>query len=89
MADENTNQTAQDAKNAPAEVPDVPSWYGKKVEDMTPDEKAAYDKSVADRFTWQPGDLVYLGNEPLTDDEKKFVEEIKKMEAQDKEAGNK
>ena len=41
-------------------------------------------KNVADRFTWQPGNLIYIGNEPMTEDEKKFVEEIKKMESGEK-----
>jgi hypothetical protein len=61
-----------------------PSWIGKRPEEMTDTERKEYKKNVADRFTWQPGDLTYLGNIPLTDDEKNFVDQIKKMEADEK-----
>lgn len=33
---------------------------------------------VMDEFTWEPGDLVKVGHEPLTEVEKKLVEDIKK-----------
>ena len=55
-----------------------PIWVGKKFEDMTPEEQDEYKKSQAAKFTWQPGDLQYVGWEPLTDDEKKLVAALKK-----------
>ena len=42
-------------------VYEKPSWVGKRPEDMTDAERKEYEKSVADRFTWQPCDLIYIG----------------------------
>jgi len=35
------------------------------------------------RFTWEEGDLVKIGHEPLTEDEKALAESIKKQEGED------
>lgn len=57
---------------------DLPSYTGKTFEEMTPEEQEQYQKDRAARFTWSEGDLEYIGNEPLTEDEKKLVKEIEK-----------
>jgi hypothetical protein len=66
--------------------PEVPSYAGKTFEEMTPKEREQYQKDRAARFTWEEGDLEYIGNEPLTEEEKKLVKEIEKAreEAQKK-----
>jgi hypothetical protein len=55
----------------------LPSWAGKKYEDMTPKEQEEYQEHLRRKFTWEPGDLNKVGHEPLTEDEKKLVESIK------------
>lgn len=45
---------------------------------MTADELKHYQETVTKRFTWEPGDLVKIGHKPLTEEEKRFVEEIKR-----------
>jgi len=46
---------------------------------MTPKEKEDYIKHIRKRFTWEPGDLVKVGHEPLTEAEKNWLkEDIKK-----------
>jgi len=52
----------------------------KSFEDMTEKEKEIYEQSIRDKFTWKEGDLVKVGWEPLTDDEKKLVESLKKAD---------
>ena len=58
--------------------PNLPSWAGKSLDEMTPKEKEDYIEQTRKRFTWEEGDLVKVGHEPLTEDEKKLVEDIKK-----------
>lgn len=60
-----------------------PNYAGKKFEEMTPAEQEQYQKDRAARFTWEEGDLKVIGYEPLTDEEKKFVEQIKKRRAEE------
>ena len=55
----------------------IPSWVGKKVEDMTASEKKEYEASL-ERFVWKEGDVKVIRNEPLTDDEKKLVAALRK-----------
>ncbi len=59
-----------------------PSWVGKKVEDMTDEEKKEYERYI-ERFVWKPGDLEYVGHEPLTEEQKKLVEQLKKEEEEE------
>lgn len=56
----------------------------KKFEDMTPAEQEQYKKDTAARFTWEPGDITVIGNEPLTDEEKKLVADLKKAREEQK-----
>jgi hypothetical protein len=59
------------------------SWVGKKFEDMTPKEQDEYREHLRRKFTWEPGDLVKIGHEPLTDEEKALVESIKKADEEE------
>lgn len=47
---------------------------------MTPNEQKEYQEHLRRKFTWEEGDLVKVGHEPFTNDEKKLVESIKKQE---------
>ncbi|MDO9045522.1 MAG: hypothetical protein Q7U35_09475 [Methanobacteriaceae archaeon] len=48
--------------------------------EMTEDEQKEYHKSQARRFTWEEDDLQYLGHEPLNDEEKELVRQLKAQE---------
>jgi hypothetical protein len=61
----------------------VPSWVGKNPEDMTSEEKKEYEQRLRDKFTWQEGDLVKVGWEPLTEEEKELVKALNKKEEED------
>ncbi len=65
----------------------MPSWYGKQLSEMTEDEKIEYHKSQARRFTWEEGDLQLVGHEPLTDEEKEFVRQLKAQEETNNKSG--
>lgn len=54
----------------------LPSWYGKKVEDMTPEEKKEYE-AYMERFVWKEGDLEYVGHKELTEEQKALVKKLK------------
>jgi len=58
----------------------LPSWAGKKYDDMTPNEQEEYQEHLRRKFTWEEGDLEFIGYAPLTEDEKELVESIKKQE---------
>lgn len=45
---------------------------------MTEEKRNAYEILMRDKFTWKEGDLEFVGWEPLTEDEKKLVESLKK-----------
>jgi hypothetical protein len=51
---------------------------------MTSTEQEQYKKDRAARFTWEEGDIQVIANEPLTDEEKKFVADLKKARAEEK-----
>lgn len=55
----------------------------KNPEDMTSEEKKEYEQSLRDKFTWQQGDLVKVGLEPLTEEEKELVKGLNKKEEED------
>ena len=55
-----------------------PNRIKKSLEDMTEEKRNAYEILMRDKFTWKEGDLEYVGWEPLTEDEKKLVESLKK-----------
>lgn len=59
---------------------DEPSWAGKTPEEMTEKERKEYEKAMRDKFTWKEGDLVKVGWEPLTKEEKELVKALKKDE---------
>lgn len=44
---------------------------------MTEDEQKEYHEARARRFTWEEGDLQILGHEPLSDEEKEIVRQLK------------
>ena len=50
-------------------------------DDMTDNERKKYEQSIRDKFTWKEGDLEYVGWEPLTEEEKRLVEALKKADA--------
>lgn len=58
----------------------IPSYVGKNPRDMTPKDKKEYEQHLRDKFTWQEGDLGYVGNEPLTEEEKELVRKLKESE---------
>ena len=55
-----------------------PNRIKKSLEDMKEEKRNAYEILMRDKFTWKEGDLEYVGWEPLTEDEKKLVESLKK-----------
>lgn len=52
----------------------------KSLGNMTEEERMAYESLMRDKFTWKEGDLEFVGWEPLTEDEKKLVESLKKLD---------
>ena len=61
-------------------IPSLPSYAGKKFDEMTQEDQEKYKKDRAARFTWEEGDLQLVGHEPLTEEEKNLVKKIKESE---------
>lgn len=62
---------------------ELPSWYGKQIEDMTSEEKKEYE-AYLERFVWKEGDLQYVGHKPLTKEQVALVKRLKAEENKDK-----
>jgi hypothetical protein len=56
---------------------------GKNPEEKTSEEKKEYEQHLRDKFTWQEGDLVKVGWEALTEEEKELVKALNKKEEED------